>query len=117
MSRRSRYTAALVATAALLFAPLAVSLHACPLEGMAIQAQSQGTDRPLDATLCVRHCDDNGKAPADVVKPVPGFQLAIVPALHVASAAAPEALLCAWRKDGFLAGPSPPLTRFTVLRI
>ncbi len=117
MNRRSRYVAALVATAALLFAPLAVSLHACPLEGMAIQAQAQGTDLPPDASLCVRHCDDTGKAPVDVVKPVPGFQLAILPALRVAPAVVPEPALSAWRRDSFLADPSPPLTRFTVLRI
>jgi hypothetical protein len=116
MSRRSRYTAALVATAALLFAPLAVSVHACPMDGLAMQGGSHGSDVPPEASLCMRHCED-GQASLDTVKPAPAFQLAILPALRVAPAAPPETAHSAWRKDGFLADPSPPLTRFTVLRI
>lgn len=117
MSRRTRFVAAVLAIAALLFAPVAVSLHACPLEGVAMQAAMHGTELPPDASLCVRHCEDGGKLSVDTAKPVPALQLAILPALRVAPAAAPVLPRSAWRGHGFLADPSPPLTRFTVLRI
>jgi len=116
MSRRTRFVAAVLAIAALLFAPLAVSAYACPMGDMAMQGDSHGTGAPLDASLCQRHCE-GGNASVDTVKPAPTFQVAILPALRVAAAAPPEAGRCAWHKRSFLADPSPPLSRFTVLRI
>jgi len=116
MPRRTRLVAAVLAIAALLLAPLAVAWHACPMSDTQMQAASHDGDAPVLAELCAHHCED-GKLAVETVKPAPTFTAALLPALHVAPAVPREIARSAWRKDGFLADPSPPFARSTVLRI
>jgi len=116
MNRRLRSFAALLALAAMLFAPFAVAMHACPMDDMAMQDAAHSTDAPVSAGLCERHCTD-GKVAVETVKPPPAYPLALVPALRIAPQPERDPHAAPWRKDGFLADPSPPFARFTVLRI
>ena len=126
MNRRLRSTAALLAIAAMLFAPIAMALHACPSAGDMVAAaeamaamSSPGDDgsAPMDMAPCERHCAqaqasfDLAQPPASVAAP----QIAPirVPALEPVAIGAP-----AFDSPfAFAAGPAPPLLRYTVLRI
>jgi hypothetical protein len=104
MGRTKRRAAAILAIIGLLFAPLALALHACP----------GGAD--MDAT-CANHCAD-GKVSLDTIKPPVPHAVAPVPALrvvvrHVVALLDP-AFDSPYRPA---AGPAPPLIRYTVLRI
>lgn len=126
MNRRLRASAALLAIAAMLFAPIAMALHACPSPGDRVAAaaamaamSSAGDDgsAPMDMAPCERHCTqasatfDLAQPPATVAAP----QVAPirVPALEPVAIGAP-----AFDSPfAFAAGPAPPLLRYTVLRI
>jgi hypothetical protein len=127
MKRRTRFAAALVAIAAILFAPFAMALNACadngdmaaPMAGMAPMASMAGDDAPaMDMALCERHCHDGkvsfqpaGHLPAPLAVPAP-------PALRV-QVAQPVALRAPSFDSPYApaAGPAPPLIGYTVLRI
>jgi len=118
MSRRFRAFAALLSTLAFLFAQGAVSAAACAGPAMDPVAMAQmKADMGDEAALCEKHC----AAPSiafEAAKPVPAAlpvvaaaPLRIVPLEPAAwHAPAPFAPLS-------VAGPAPPLIRFTVLRI
>ena len=120
MNRRTRLAAALVATAAMLFAPLAMALHACTANMPAEMHAMAGGDggAPMDMALCERHCSD-GKVSLDTAKPPPSpMGVPVVAALRV-DALEPVSLRAPGLDSPFFpaAGPAPPLIRFTVLRI
>jgi hypothetical protein len=57
MNRRLRSSAALLAIAAMLFAPLAMALHACPLSGdMAAAAQTVAVEQAAAASMDMAAC-------------------------------------------------------------
>lgn len=116
MNRRLRAAAAVLAIAAMLFAPFAVAMHACPMGDMAMQGAAHSTDAPAYAGLCERHCSD-GKVAVETVKPPPAYPLPLLLALRIALQPERDLHASTWRRDGFLADPSPPFTRFTVLRL
>jgi hypothetical protein len=125
MNRRIRATAALFAIVAMLFAPLAMALHACPSTmDMVASAQAMAmaaADRdgaPMDMALCEQHCNDAGKVSFDLAKPPAPMALPVVPALRV-DALEPVSLRSPAPDSPFApaTGPAPPLIRFTVLRI
>ncbi len=128
MNRRIRATAALFAIVAMLFAPLAMALHACPgvvdmvMAADAADAATASLDddsaspMPADPALCERHCN-TAKSSFDLAKPPCCAVAPMVPAMRVAAL---EPLPI--RKPAFDSpfsigqGPAPPLIRFTVLR-
>jgi hypothetical protein len=122
MNRRLRSSAALVAIAAMLFAPLAMALHACPAPGdVAAAAQAVAVDDPagasMDMAACQRHCTQ-AKASFDLAKPAAAAAAPFAAALRLMALAplrgARPALHCGL---AFAAGPAPPPLRSTVLRI
>jgi uncharacterized membrane protein YfcA len=122
MNRRLRLGAALFGIAAMLFAPLAMALHACPAPGdMVPAAQAVAADEvagtSMDMTACERHCTQ-AKASFDLAKPAAPAAAPFAAPLRVAALAplhgARPALHCAL---AFAAGPAPPPLRSTVLRI
>jgi len=118
MNRRSRFAAALIAIAALLFSQLAVSAFACPGLGdmnAAMQAMASDDAAQVDANLCMRHCDEGAKA-LDAAKPVAALPPALAPVLRLVTIAAPRAPAVHVATASF-AGPAPPFLRTTVLRI
>ena len=126
MNRRIRATAALFAIVAMLFAPLAMALHACPSAGdmvasaqaMAMAAADDPDGAPMDMALCEQHCNDGSKVSFDLAKPPAPMAMPVVPALRV-DALQPVALRQPAPDSPFApaTGPAPPLIRFTVLRI
>ena len=129
MTRRIRATAALFAIVAMLFAPLAMALHACPGAGdmaavdtMMAAMQAPPDDAggaPMDMALCERHCNDGkvlsfqplGNTPAPIALPV-------VAALRVGPLQPVSVRAPAFDSPFAPAtGPAPPLIRYTVLRI
>jgi hypothetical protein len=126
MNRRIRATAALFAIAAMLFAPLAMALHACPsaldmaasAQAMAMAAADDPASTPMDMALCEQHCNDGSKVSFDLAKPPAPAAMPVVPALRV-DALEPVSLRQPTPDSPFApaTGPAPPLIRFTVLRI
>jgi hypothetical protein len=119
MTRRVRHAAAWLAIAALLFAPFAASAHACPYmgDGAAMQAAAGHHGAPAEAPPpCASHCDDSA-ASVDLAKGEPPLAPGPAPVLRIV-VLQPRAALPALPHSGdFLADPSPPLIRYTVLRI
>lgn len=111
--------AASFAIAALLFAPLAASLHACPGMGdmaAAMQAMADG-GAPMDVTLCEHHCND-GKVSFDLAQPAPAAAMPVVPALRVAALEPVSVRAPAFDSPySSASGPAPPLIGFAVLLI
>jgi hypothetical protein len=129
MNRRIRATAALFAIVAMLFAPLAMALHACAsagdmvaaAEAVAMAAQAAADDSggaPMDMALCEQHCNDGSKVSFDLAKPPASMAVPVVPALRV-DALEPVSLRAPAPDSPFApaTGPAPPLIRYTVLRI
>ena len=119
MKRSFRIAAALFAAIAFVFAQAAVSAFACagPVVDPVAMAQMKAAMAASEGSLCAQHCED---ATISLETAKPGFTAApsVVPVLvrislpepparRVLSAAAPLSV----------AGPAPPLIRFTVLRI
>ena len=110
-ARRTRFLAALVAVAGLLFAQAAVAMYACSAMGLESAAAFD------NANLCEQHCNF-GEASLDASQPASN-PLPVVVAASVRPVATPDAAAAAtapfapWPAEG----PAPPLIRFTVLRI
>jgi hypothetical protein len=120
MRRRHRVLTALLAIAALVFAQLAAAAYACPM--LSSPVATAMAEMPCDleqvgnANLCDNHCK-YGSASFDSAKSIAASPLAVdsglrMPALHdvamrFRSIPSPDIAPAA----------SPPLSRFTVLRI
>jgi hypothetical protein len=118
MNRRSRMLATIAAILALVFAQIASSAYACagPVPDPVAMAQMKAAMAD-DGGLCEKHCG-TGVISFEAAKPsfsataaVMAATLRVVPveplAARVPNRAAPVSV----------AGPAPPLIRFTVLRI
>lgn len=124
MNRRVRFAAAVLALAAMLFAPLAMALHACadagdmgsPMAAMAAQADTDAP--PMDMALCERHCHDGKVSFQPLANPPAALAVPVIAALRV-DALEPVSLAAPAFDSPFAvaAGPAPPLIRYTVLRI
>ena len=118
MSRSFRAFAAVVSILAFLFAQAATSAYACmgPATDPAAMAQIKA-DMGDAGGLCERHCT-TGTVSFDLAKPAPSAMPAIAVApLRIVVAAAPLRAVPQRAKPLCVAGPAPPLIRFTVLRI
>jgi hypothetical protein len=120
MTRRVRLSAAVLALVAMLFASIATALAACErmpgmpaAEGAAAASHLGGFEDPD----CERHC--NAAQPLDLAKPLPAAISVLAPVAAFQRPLDRAVLLRAPlpRAPAFLADPSPPLTRFTVLRL
>jgi hypothetical protein len=112
--RRIRLLASFAAIAALLFAQLAVSGYACPMMGMAPEAETA-----MNANLCERHCD-YGNVSAEQAKSPASTTIAVQSFVRIAlasPASLPQVTARTLRASWPAAGPAPPLIRTTVLRI
>jgi len=124
MRRRTRIFATVLALAAMLFAPFAMALHACAAAGdmaapMAAPAPADDAGAPpIDMALCERHCQDGKVSFQSAGNPPAALAVPVVPALRV-DALQPVSLPAPAFGSPFavVAGPGPPLARFTVLRI
>lgn len=118
MTRRARFFTALAAAAAILFAQLAVSVYACPMEAPSATAAPDGcAEWMASANLCRVHCD-YGHASFEAAKPLHAPHVALVAGLRITL---PDVAI-AWLPapaPSVAPGPSPPPPRwrFTVLRI
>jgi hypothetical protein len=117
-----RRLSAVIAIVALLFAQLAVSAFACPMDASAPAAMSMPMDGgPCDGAttpnLCDRHCDYGA---ANVNHATPDIAPDVL-ALPLPWRAAPASLPAAFSRPCFAARlrrhSPPPLTLFGVLRI
>lgn len=118
MSSRNRLFTALITTAALLFAQLAVSAYPCSMAFPDRPVMEGNCDEGgVNANLCERHCD-YGNATFELAKPVHASPAVIVASLRVSP---PDVALAQVRAPSpyVASGPAPPLplSRFTVLRI
>jgi hypothetical protein len=120
MKRRPGLVAALFAILALLLAPLAASMPACPMMGgvasMMHAASTHDSGTPGDSSLCERHCQDAQPAVGLGRSPSPP-QPALVSPMRVPVSQPVAIRMVGWHSSRFSAGPAPPLIRFTVLRI
>ena len=125
MNRRARAIAALVAMVAMLFAPLAMALHACPSTvDMVAAAQAladpspAGDAAPMDMAQCERHCSLEARAAFDLASAPAVCAAPVIAALRVpALAPLPVASPAFDSPFALAAGPAPPRLRSTVLRI
>ena len=120
MSRRIRSLTAVLASAMLLFAQLAVSAYACPAVAAAHEPVAMAADCDQDmgnANLCESHCD-YGSASFEAAKPLQVPAVAMSSGLRIELPDSCAASTVA-RPPRVAAGPAPPppLARFTVLRI
>lgn len=122
MNRRLRSCAAFLAIAAMLFAPIAMALHACPSPGdMVAAAQALAADEAagasMDMAACEQHCTQ-ARASFDLAKPPAPMAAPFVAPVRVPPLAPLRVAEPAFRPGlGFAAGPAPPHLRNTVLRI
>ena len=118
MHRRHRAFAALVAIVAFLFAQAATSAYACagPVPDPVAMAQMKA-QMGEDGGLCEKHCA-TGTVSMELAKPATAAMppLVAVPVRIVAVAPAVRAVATRPQTVS-VAGPAPPLIRFTVLRI
>ena len=118
MSRRLRVLAALVSILAFLFAQGTIAAYACagPIPDPVAFAQMKA-QMGDDGGLCEKHCT-TGTVSFELAKPAVSAMPAITAMpLRVA---APDPVIAAAplrSRDLSVAGPAPPLIRFTVLRI
>ena len=118
MRRSFRIAVALFAAIAFAFAQGAVSAFACagPVVDPVAMAQMKA-DMVVEGAMCAQHCDDSVVS-LDTAKP--GFTAtpSVVPvAVRVALLDRPARFARATAAPLSVAGPAPPLIRFTVLRI
>ena len=118
MSRRFRAIAALAAAASFLFAQATLSAYACagpvgdPVAMAQMKAEMEG-----DGGMCEKHCT-TGTVSFEVAKPAPLTMPALAPvALRVAVPQPSTRVIAFQPAPHSVAGPAPPLIRFTVLRI
>jgi hypothetical protein len=118
MRPRFRPFAALVAIVAFLFAQAATSAFACagPVPDPVAMAQMKA-QMGEDGGLCEKHCA-TGTVSMELAKPATAAMPALVAGPVRIVAVAPLARAVATRAQPLsVAGPAPPLIRFTVLRI
>ena len=118
MRRSFRVAAALFAAIAFVFAQAAVSAFACagPVVDPVAMAQMKAA-MASEGSLCAQHCED-ATISLDTAKP--GFTAApsVVPVLvRISLPQPPSRRALAAAAPLSVAGPAPPLIRFTVLRI
>jgi hypothetical protein len=118
MNRRLRSVASLLSVLAFLFAQATVSTYACagptpdPVAMAQMKAQMEG-----DGGLCEKHCV-TGTVSLDVAKPAPSSMPALVAVPLRVVIAAPVPRIASSRVELLaVAGPEPPLIRFSVLSI
>ena len=124
MNHRVRLAAAVLALAAMLFAPFAMALAACADGGDmgvamgTIASHDDAGTAPMDMALCERHCHDGKVSFQPLASPPAATAVPLVPALRV-DALQPVSLRAPTFDSPFAApaGPAPPLIGFTVLRI
>lgn len=122
MNRRLRSCAALLAMAAMLFAPLAMAFVPCPSPGdMVAAARALAADEaagaPMDMAACEHHCTQ-ARASFDLAQPPVPAAVPFVAPLRVPALEPLRVARCAPRVGfAFASGPPPPLVRTTVLRI
>jgi hypothetical protein len=121
MARNFRAFAALAAGIAFLFAQAATAAYACanPAPDRVAMAQMKAAmEMSGDGGLCEKHCT-TGTVSLDVAKPAPSAMPAAaavaIRVIELPQAALPAVPLRAASLS--VAGPAPPLIRFTVLRI
>jgi hypothetical protein len=119
MRRTFRIVLALLAAAALVFGQAVTAAYACagPVADPVAMAQMKAQMGP-DAGLCEKHCA-SGAVSLEAAKPAGASLPVVAPvALRLVELPriAPVALAVRARVRS-LAGPAPPLIRFTVLRI
>jgi hypothetical protein len=118
MRRPFRIVAALLAAISFVFAQGAASALACagPVVDPIAMAQMKA-DMAVDGALCAQHCDDS-RVSLDAAKPGLSAAPSMVPvAVRVSMPQPPARLARATAAPLSVAGPAPPLIRFTVLRI
>ena len=118
MSRRFRAVAALFSILAFLFSQGAVSASACagPVMDPVAMAQMKA-DMGDEAALCEKHCAGPSLA-FEAAKPMPAAMPVIAAApMRVVPLAPVASHTPATSAPLSVAGPAPPLIRFTVLRI
>jgi hypothetical protein len=119
MRRTFRMLSALAACAAFLLAQAAAAAYACagPVADPVAMAQMKA-DMESDGGMCEKHCT-TGTVSLDVAKPAPSAMPVITAvALRVIELPAVVERAAPLRAEARgLAGPEPPLVRFTVLRI
>ena len=118
MGRRFRSIAALFSILAFLFAQATMAAYACagpaPDPVAMAQMKAQMAD---DGGLCEKHCT-TGTVSFELAKPAPSTMPAVAPAPLRIVAVAPVVHAVRSRAEPYsVAGPAPPLIRFTVLRI
>ena len=110
LRRSTRFLAAILAAAGLLFSQLAVSAYSCMAMGM------QAEEAFDSGNLCERHCN-YGSASLDAAQPWSPLPPAAAPVIRVVPLEVPVVAVEALRGEWPAEGPAPPLIRFTVLRI
>lgn len=108
----------MVAIVGLVFAQMAISAFACPVIGASIAVAGSPCDEAMsvNANLCDQHCE-YGQASFDSAKS-PTTPAALAGAFLRVGALVPEQSRGLGIESRIsAAGPAPPLTRFTVLRI
>jgi len=118
MRRRFRCFVSLFAIVAFLFAEGAMAAYACagpavdPVAAAQMKAQMES-----DGGLCEKHCA-TGTVSFEIAKPAPSsIPVAATVALRIMPAPAAFLAAPAGAEALSVAGPAPPLIRFTVLRI
>ena len=118
MSRRFRAIFALFAIATFLFAQGAVSAYACagPVADPVAMAQMKA-HMGDDGGLCEKHCA-TGTVSFEVAKPSAVSMPAVTPvAVRIVTVARVVHAISMRPTSLSVAGPAPPLVRFTILRI
>ena len=120
MARRFRAFAALATVLAFLFAQAATAAYACanPAPDPVAMAQMKADmEMSGDGGLCEKHCT-TGTVAFDLAKPAASAMPAVIAVALRLVIAAPVATATPLRPAPLsIAGPAPPLIRFTVLRI
>jgi hypothetical protein len=120
MSRLVRLITALVVAVSFVFAQTASAAYACasvPDPVAVAQMMADMEDMPSDGGLCDKHCT-TGTVSFDLAKPASTSMPAVAPvALRIVFVDAVHRALPARFPALSVAGPAPPLIRFTVLRI
>jgi hypothetical protein len=117
MSRRFRALAALATILAFLFAQAAMAAYACsgPVDPVAM-AQMKA-DMGDDGGLCEKHCT-TGTVSFELAKPAASAMPAVTAvAIRIVTVVPMIRAVSSRAEPISVAGPAPPLIRFTVLRI
>ena len=121
MSRRTRSAAAFVAIVAMLFAQLAVSAFACPLDlrapAAAVPMDGGHCDKVFTPNLCDRHCDYGAANVSHASPDLAPDVLALPLPWRALPAPAPASFGCDVAEVPSRSHSPPPLTLLGFLRI